>query len=96
MYYSSTAIHGPQLFHSIPATIRNITDCSVNTKRYLHKYLKMVPDETQISGCTVTRRAESNSLFDMAQFAGAQPVSTLDEPDQGFSVASDHPWPPWE
>ena len=31
---------------------------------------------------TAKRRAESNSLLDIAQFAGAQLVSTLEYPDQ--------------
>ena len=64
-----------------------MTDCSVDTlKRCLDKYLGMVPDEPHICGYTALRRAESNSLFDMAQFASAQLVSALEEPDQ-VSVA---------
>ena len=47
----------------------------------------MVPDEPHICGYTALRRAESNSLFDMAQFASAQLVSALEEPDQ-VSVAN--------
>ena len=87
LYYTSLAIHGPRLFNSVPATIRNMTDCSVDTfKRSLDKYLGMVPDEPHICGYTALRRAESNSLFDMAQFASAQLVSALEEPDQ-VSVA---------
>ena len=86
LYYSSLAIHGPQLFNSIPATIRNMTDCSVDiSKRYLAKYLRMFPAEPQISGYTAWQRADSNSLFDMAQFASAQLVSTLEEPDQSVA-----------
>ena len=46
----------------------------------------MVPDEPHICGYTALRRAESNRLFDMAQFASAQLVSALEEPDQ-VSVA---------
>ena len=90
LYYTSLAIHGPRLFNSIPVTIRNMTDCSVETfKRYLNKYLRMVPDEPHISGYTALRKAESNSLFDMAQFVSAQLVSTLEEPYQ-VSVAKGH------
>ena len=97
LYYTSLAIHGPRLFNSIPATIRNMTDCSVDTfKRRLDKYLRMVPDEPHISGYTASRRAESNSLFDMAQFASAQLVSTLEEPDQVSVARGGHPWPPWD
>ena len=51
-------------------------------KRYLDKYLRTVSDEPQILGYTALQRAESNSLFDMAQFSGAQLVSTLEEADQ--------------
>ena len=83
LYYTSLASHGPRLFNSVPATIRNMTDCSVDTfKRCLDKYLGMVPDEPHICGYTALRRAESNSLFDMAQFASAQLISALEEPDQ--------------
>ena len=97
LYYTSLDIHGPRLFNSIPATIRNMTDCSVDTfKRCLDKYLGMVPDESHISGFTALRRAESNSLFDMAQFASAQLVSTLEEPDQVSVARGGHPWPPWD
>ena len=53
------------------------------------KYLRMVPDEHHISGYTALRRAESKSLFDMAQLASAQIVSTLEESDQ-VSVARGH------
>ena len=53
LYYASLAIHGPRLFNSAPATIRNMTDCSVDTsKRCLDNYLRMVPDEPHISGYT--------------------------------------------
>ena len=74
-----------------------MTDCSVDTfKRCLDKYLRMVPDEPHISGYTVLRRADSNSLFDMAQFASAQLVSTLEESDQVSDARGGHPWPPWD
>ena len=71
--------------------------CSVDTfKRCLDKYLRMVPDEPHISGYTALRRAESNSLFDMAQVASAQLVSTLEESDQVSDARGGHPWPPWD
>ena len=37
-------------------------------KRKLDNYLRTVPDEPQIPGYTAQRRAETNSLLDMAQF----------------------------
>ena len=82
LYYTSLAIHGPRLFNSIPVTIRNMTVCSMDPfKQCLDKYLRRVLDEPHISGYTALRRAESNSLFDMGQFASAQLVSTMEEPD---------------
>ena len=81
-----------QLRDTVPATIRNMTDCSVDTfKRCLDKYLGMVPDEPHICGYVALRRAESNSLFDMAQFASAQLVSALEEPDQVSVARGGHP-----
>ena len=75
------------MWHSIPATIRNMTDCSLGTfKLHLDKYLRMVPDEPHISRYSALQRAKYNSLFDMAQCAGVQLVSTLEKPDQ-VSVA---------
>ena len=62
----------------------------------LDKYLRMVPVEPHISGYTALRRAESNSLFDMAQFASAQLVSMLEEPYQVSVVRGGHPWPLWD
>ena len=74
-----------------------MTDCYVDTfKRYLDKYLRMVPDEPQISGYIALGRAESNILFDMAQIASTKIVSTLDETDQLSVVRTGHPWPPWD
>ena len=100
-FYETTpntqAIHGPRPFNSVPATLRNMTDCSVDTfKRCLDKYLGMVPDEPHISGYTALRRAESNSLFDMALFGSAQLVSALEEPDPVSIARGGHPWSPWD
>ena len=97
LYYSSVAIHGPRLFYCKTATIRKMTDYYVDIfKRYLDRYLRMVPDEPQISVYTVLRRAESNSLFDMAQFAGAQLLSALEEPDQVSVARGSHSRPRWD
>ena len=57
-----------------------MTESSVDAfKRCLDKYLRMVPDEPHVSGYTALRRAESHSLFDIAQFASAQIISILVE-----------------
>lgn len=61
---------GPRLFNCMPKYIRNITNCSVDCfKKDLDTYLSKVPDEPQIPGYTACRRAETNSLTDMAKFA---------------------------
>ena len=63
---SSFAVHGATLFNSLPKEVRNLTNCDKNYfKRSLDNFLKTVPDEPQISGYTVFRRADTNSLLDM-------------------------------
>ena len=45
--YSSFPVHGPRLFNTLPASIRNKTGCTVEEfKRGLDKFLGTVPDET--------------------------------------------------
>jgi hypothetical protein len=93
--YASFAIHAPRLFNILPAHIRNITGCSVDSfKRQLDKYLRTVPDEPQIAGYTAMRRTDSNSLLHMTQYATAQLVSTLEGPDNSSVARGGHPWSP--
>ena len=95
--YASFAIHAPRLFNALPAHVRNITGCSVDSfKRQLDKYLRTVPDEPQITGYTAIRRADSNSILHMIQLATAQLVSTLEGPDRLSVARGGHPWSPWE
>jgi hypothetical protein len=64
--YGSFAVQAPRLFNSLPAHIRNITGCTVDSfKTELDKYLGSIPDEPQIPGYTLYRRAESNSIIHM-------------------------------
>ena len=66
--YSSLSVRGPQLFNVLPAELRNLKNCSVESfKRALDRFLSTVPDEPQIPGYTVMRRADSNSIVDMVQ-----------------------------
>ena len=66
--YASLSVKGPQLFNSLPAEIRNLNNCSVETfKRALDRFLSNVPDEPLIPGYTAMRRADSNSLVDMVK-----------------------------
>ena len=68
----SFGITGPRLFNILPAYIRNISGCTINTfKNRLDKFLATVPDEPQIRGYTAMRRADTNSLVNMVQHAEA-------------------------
>jgi len=68
--YSSFSIQAPQLFNSLPSHIRNLTSCSVDKfKSQLDKYLHTIPDEPQITGYTAFRRAKTNSIIEMRNFA---------------------------
>jgi hypothetical protein len=65
--YSSLGYRGPQLFNTVPAEIRNITGVPLDRfKKELDKYLCTVPDEPQIPGYTMYRRADTNSLVHMS------------------------------
>lgn len=68
--YSGFSIKAPQLFNSMPASIRNMESCSMEQfKRALDIFLSRVPDQPQISGYTSSRMAESNSLVHMVRLA---------------------------
>ena len=97
MRYACFPIHGPRLFNTLPAAIRNKTGCTVEEfKRGLDKFLGTVPDEPQIPGYTAMRRAETNSLIDMAQFAPAQQQIFLEELHEMSAAGGGHPWSPWD
>ena len=65
---ASLPVRGQRLFNTLPQELRNLTGCKVDSfKRSLDKFLRGVPDEPQIPGYTAQRRAESNSLLDMAR-----------------------------
>ena len=66
--YNSLPIKGPRIFNSLPQSVRNITDCDVDTfKTQLDRYLALVPDEPLIPGYTRYRSSHSNSLLDRPQ-----------------------------
>ena len=70
---SSFSWNASQLFNALPKPIRDLTGCSVEKfkdalekfKDALDKFLGAVPDEPQVVGMTLFRRAESNSIIDM-------------------------------
>ena len=63
---SSFSWNASQLFNALPKPIRDLTGCSVEKfKGALDKFLGAVPDEPQVVGMTLFRRAESNSITDM-------------------------------
>ena len=61
--FSTNAV---KLLDALPKKLRNTTGCSVdNFKKELDNFLASVPDEPQITGMTMYRRAASNSIVDM-------------------------------
>ena len=61
--FNSLAVKGPQIFNSLPASIRNKTGCSVDTfKAALDDYLQHVPDEPRIGKLIKFCRKGSNSI----------------------------------
>ena len=69
--YSSFKVQGPRLFNSLPKRLRDLTGCNkLKFKTELDKYLFTVPDEPLVTGYTMMRRAETNSLVDMKIYIG--------------------------
>ena len=73
-----------KVFNSLPIEVRNVTRCSVEDfKCILDRYLQTVPDEPQIPGYISQRRADTNSLLDMARMAKARSNSLVDRNSVG-------------
>ena len=68
----SFQVNGPQLFNCLPATVRNMTKCTVEEfKAKLDTFLEKVPDEPSMRGlvpaaCTADARP-SNSILDQVR-----------------------------
>ena len=63
---SSFSWNACRAFNSIPKSIRNLSNCSVQTfKNHFDKYLLTIPDEPQLVGMTIFRRSDSNSNVHM-------------------------------
>ena len=93
--YASFTMHGPHPYNIMPMSIRNLKNCPVDhMKRQLDKFLATVPDESQIHGYTVQRRAEINSLLDMVQIADA--LHRQERGDCQSITSGSHPWQPRE
>ena len=81
LLYASLPVWGQRLFNSLPIEVRNVTHCSVeNFKCILDRFLQTVPDEPQIPGYISQRRADTNSLLDMARMAKAHSNSLVEVP----------------
>ena len=92
--YSSFGITGPRLFNTLPIKLRNMTGCDLDVfKRKLDEFLRTVPDEPLVSGYTAYRRADSNSLIHMVQFADTRLV-VRETPDTASLAGGGQPWPP--
>ena len=64
--FASLSVNGPRLFNSMPKSIRNITDCSVDSfKAALDKHLASVPDEPRVRSLIPYCSRSSNSLLEM-------------------------------
>ncbi|XP_066926193.1 uncharacterized protein [Clytia hemisphaerica] len=69
--YSSFKVQGPRLFNSLPKRLRDLTGCKkLKFKTELDKYLFTVPDEPLVTGYTMMRRAETNSIINMKIYIG--------------------------
>ena len=63
---NSLHVKGPKLFNAMPGTIRNLTDCSIDTfKRHLDKFLSTIPDQPRLSGYTNLCVTDNNSVLNM-------------------------------
>ena len=55
--------NGPQLFNTLPKSIRNLTKCSVDEfKSQLDQYLMTVPDEPQMDGLNPNASDDSGTI----------------------------------
>ena len=60
----SFQIRGPQLFNSIPANLRGLIRCTVNTfKHKLDEYLKNIPYTPKIPGYTIQTDTNSHHIY---------------------------------
>ena len=66
---NSFSFNAAVIFNCLPKDIRNMSGCNSDTfKHALDTFLKSIPDEPQIPGYTICRRAASNSVKDMIHF----------------------------
>ena len=63
---ASFSVKALQLFNALPRQVRDMRNCTKESfKTELDRYLKSIPDEPQIPGYVVYRRADTNSILDM-------------------------------
>ena len=63
--FNSMATFGPRLFNHLPATVRNISGCSLSVfKRALDSHLATIPDEPRVPKLVRYCRKSSNSMID--------------------------------
>ena len=87
---ASLPVRGQRLFNTLPQEVRNLTGCTVeHFKRSLDKYLRDIPDEPQIPGYTLMRRAETNSIIHMARLRQSHRDSGVEGPGDQISPGSE-------
>ena len=76
-------VNGPQLFNSIPASVRNMTKCGVDEfKQKLDAFLENLPDEPNVPGlvpgaCTSEARPSNSILDQVKRIQVAPPAGQL-------------------
>jgi hypothetical protein len=81
---ASLPIHGARLFNALPNAVRNLSNTSIlKFKSAVDKFLRTVPDEPQIPGLTICRRASSNSIINMVALSTNSTVSSVTQITRG-------------
>ena len=63
--YNSMGVHGPRLFNSLPISLRNKTNCTVDAfKSSLDRFLETIPDQPRVPGLIRYCVRSGNSLTD--------------------------------
>ena len=64
--FASLSVNGPRLFNAMPQSIRNTSECSIESfKAVLDKYIVSVPDEPRVRALIPYCSKSSNSLLHM-------------------------------
>ena len=86
--FNSATVLGPRLFNHLPAGIRDMTGCSVDTfKRALDNHLDTVPDEPRLPRLVRYCSKGSNSILEYNSKSIAAPSRLADHTDGQLTAA---------